>query len=52
VMSHHIAISISTVLINSEPFTFMSRTMVCNTGRYGDFGINLYGTLDSPSWEF
>jgi hypothetical protein len=21
-------------------------------GPYGEIGINLYGTLDSPSWEF
>jgi hypothetical protein len=26
----------SVVLVNSEPFTSMSRTMVCNNGPYGD----------------
>jgi hypothetical protein len=26
---------------NSEPFTFMSRTMVCNNGHYGAFDVNL-----------
>jgi hypothetical protein len=41
VMSYRIAISISVVLINSEPLTFMSRTMVCNNGPYGEIGINL-----------
>jgi hypothetical protein len=30
----------------------MSRTMICNNGPYGEIGINLEGTLDSPSWEF
>jgi hypothetical protein len=26
--------------------------MIRNNGPYGEIGINLYGTLDSPSWEF
>jgi hypothetical protein len=26
---------------NSEPFTFMSRTMVCNNGPYEEFDVNL-----------
>jgi hypothetical protein len=26
----------SVVLINSEPFTFTLRTMVCNNGLYGE----------------
>jgi hypothetical protein len=29
------------VLINFELFTFMSRTMVCNNGPYGEFDVNL-----------
>jgi hypothetical protein len=40
-MSYRIAISTSAVLINSEQFTFMSRTMICNIGPYGEIGINL-----------
>jgi hypothetical protein len=31
----------SAILINSEPFTFMSRTMICNNGPYGEFDVNL-----------
>jgi hypothetical protein len=38
--------------VGSEPSTFMSRTMVCNNGPYGEIDINLLGTLDSPLWEF
>jgi hypothetical protein len=26
--------------------------MICNNEPYGELGINLQGTLDSPSWEF
>jgi hypothetical protein len=33
--------SFPAVLLNSEPFTFTSRTMVCNNGPYGEFSINL-----------
>jgi hypothetical protein len=32
---------LSLFLINYELFTFMSRTMVCNNGPYGEFVVNL-----------
>jgi hypothetical protein len=30
----------------------MSKKYVGNNGPYGEFDVNLQGTLDSPSWEF